>query len=204
MRISNSRFFVPIKKLWYIMVEGVLILRNSSLKLKTVVDNAILLNYAVSSENISESIKIKTENGFYLKVNVCKFRWNKSRPEKQSHRRHLYIFFLQPLPCFRWYCPLQSILFFFGDSWKEIQSRYFFNCINRYGKSRQWLIASFVGQNESNHLPWRRRVKDDLVIVCRHGNLICTDGDRFFFRENRAGHHNNFPFSYGKRPHQCL
>ena len=55
------------------MVEGVLILRNSSLKLKTVVDNAILLNYAVSSENISESIKIKTENGFYLKVNVCKF-----------------------------------------------------------------------------------------------------------------------------------
>ena len=56
------------------MVEGVLILRNSSLKFKTVVDNAILLNCAVSSENISESIKIKTENGFYLKVNVCKFR----------------------------------------------------------------------------------------------------------------------------------
>ena len=54
--------------------EGVLILRNSSLKLKTVVDNAILLNYAVSSENISESIKIKREFGFYLKVNVCKFR----------------------------------------------------------------------------------------------------------------------------------
>ena len=25
-------------------------------------------------ENISESIKIKTENGFHLKVNVCKFR----------------------------------------------------------------------------------------------------------------------------------
>ena len=46
------------------MVEGVLILRNSSLKLKTGTGNAILLNYAVSSENISESIKIKTENGF--------------------------------------------------------------------------------------------------------------------------------------------
>ena len=56
------------------MVEGVLILRNSSLKLKMVVGNAILLNYAVSSENISESIKIKTENSFHLKVNVCKFR----------------------------------------------------------------------------------------------------------------------------------
>ena len=55
-------------------MEGVLILQNSSLKLKTVVDNAILLNYAVSSENISERIKIQTENGFYLKVNVCKFR----------------------------------------------------------------------------------------------------------------------------------
>ena len=52
------------------LVKGVLILRNSSLKLKTVADNAILLNYAVSSENISESIKIKTENLFYLKVNV--------------------------------------------------------------------------------------------------------------------------------------
>ena len=49
------------------MVEGVLILRNTSLKLKMVVDNAILLNYAVSSENISERIKIKTENGFHLK-----------------------------------------------------------------------------------------------------------------------------------------
>ena len=63
-------------------VEGVLILRNKSRKLKTVVDNAILLNYAVSSENISESIKIKTENGFYLKVNVGIFWWNKKRPEK--------------------------------------------------------------------------------------------------------------------------
>ena len=56
------------------MVEVVLILRNTSLKLKTVAANAILQNYAVSSENISEIIKIKTENGFYLKVNVCKFR----------------------------------------------------------------------------------------------------------------------------------
>ena len=55
-------------------VEGVLILRNSSLKLKMVVDNANLLNYAVSSENISERIKIKTENGFHLKIIVCKFR----------------------------------------------------------------------------------------------------------------------------------
>ena len=55
-------------------LEGVLILRNSSLKLKTVEDNAILLDTAASSENIYESIKIKTENGFHLKVNVCKFR----------------------------------------------------------------------------------------------------------------------------------
>ena len=47
-------------------MEGVLILLNSFLKLKTVADNAILLNYAVSSENISERIKIQTENGFYL------------------------------------------------------------------------------------------------------------------------------------------
>ena len=52
------------------MVEVVLILRNKSLKLKMVVDNAILQNYVVSSENISESIKIKTENGFYLKANA--------------------------------------------------------------------------------------------------------------------------------------
>ena len=56
------------------MVEVVLILRNTSRKLKIAVYNANLLNYAVSSENISEGIKIKTENGFYLKVNVCKFR----------------------------------------------------------------------------------------------------------------------------------
>ena len=56
-----------------------------------VADNAILLNCAVSSENISEIIKIKTENGFYLKVNVGIFRRNKSRPERQSHRRHLFI-----------------------------------------------------------------------------------------------------------------
>ena len=61
-------------------VEGVLILRNSSLKLKMVVDNAILLNCAVSSENISESIKIQTENSFHLKRNVCEFRRNKRLP----------------------------------------------------------------------------------------------------------------------------
>ena len=72
------------------MVEVVLILQNSSLKLKTVVDNAILLNHAVSSENISKCIKSKTENGFYLKVNVGIFRRNKRRPEKQSHRRQLF------------------------------------------------------------------------------------------------------------------
>ena len=62
--------------------EGVLILRNSSLKLKMVVDNAILLKYCTSSENISERIKNKTENGFHLKVNVGIFRRNKSRTEK--------------------------------------------------------------------------------------------------------------------------
>ena len=39
------------------ILEGVLILRNSSLKLKMVADNAILLNYTVSSENISECKK---------------------------------------------------------------------------------------------------------------------------------------------------
>ncbi len=52
-------------------LEGVLILQNSSHKLKTVVSNAILLNYAVSSESISERIKIQTEFGFHLKRNVC-------------------------------------------------------------------------------------------------------------------------------------
>jgi hypothetical protein len=62
--------------------EVVLILRNGSLTLKTVVGNAILLNYAVSSGNISERIKIQTENGFHLKRNVCKFRRNKKRIEK--------------------------------------------------------------------------------------------------------------------------
>ena len=66
----------------YKIVEGVLILRNSSLKLKMVVDNAILLNYAVSSESISERIKIQTENGFYLKQNVCIFRRNENRTGK--------------------------------------------------------------------------------------------------------------------------
>ena len=53
------------------ILEGVLILRNSSRKLKMVADNAILLNYAVSSENISENIKIKTENSIHLKRNFC-------------------------------------------------------------------------------------------------------------------------------------
>ena len=55
-------------------VEGVFIPRNKSRKLKMVVDNAILLNDTVASENISESIKIKTENSFHLKRNVYKFR----------------------------------------------------------------------------------------------------------------------------------
>ena len=52
------------------MLEGVLILQNSSLKFNTVVGNAILLNHAVSSENISECIKFKTVSGFQLKANA--------------------------------------------------------------------------------------------------------------------------------------
>ena len=62
--------------------KSVFIPRNKSRKLKTGVDNAILLNYAVSSENISERIKIKTENGFHLKVNVGIFRRNENRLPK--------------------------------------------------------------------------------------------------------------------------
>ena len=57
-----------------IFLECVLILRNSSLKLKMIVDNANLPHYAVSPENIFERIKTKTENSFQLKRNVCKFR----------------------------------------------------------------------------------------------------------------------------------
>ena len=64
--------------------------QNKSRKLKLIADNAILLNISYSSENISDSIKIKTENGFYLKQNVCKFSRNKSRSGKQSHRRQLF------------------------------------------------------------------------------------------------------------------
>ena len=56
---------------------GGLILRNISRKLKSVTGNAI-------------RIKIKIEFGFHLKVNVCKFRRNKNRPGKQSHRRQLF------------------------------------------------------------------------------------------------------------------
>ena len=52
------------------MTEGVLILQNSARKLKAVADNAILLNISYSSENISDSIKIQPENGFYPKLNV--------------------------------------------------------------------------------------------------------------------------------------
>jgi hypothetical protein len=63
-------------------VEGVFIPRNKSRKLKMVVDNAILMNIAVSSENIYNSIKIQTENGFYLKVNVGIFRRNENRTGK--------------------------------------------------------------------------------------------------------------------------
>ena len=75
------------------MVEGVLILRNISLKLKTVAGNAILLNRFTSSENISERIKIKTENSFHIKVIVGIFRRNKNRHGKQSHRRHLSLIY---------------------------------------------------------------------------------------------------------------
>ncbi len=44
--------------------------------------NGIFRGISVFSENISESIKIKTENSFHLKVNVCKFSRNKSRSGK--------------------------------------------------------------------------------------------------------------------------
>ena len=48
------------------------------------------LEPSTSSENISERIKIQTENDFHLKRNVCKFRKNKRRPGKQSRCRHLF------------------------------------------------------------------------------------------------------------------
>jgi len=51
-----------------VVVHG--IVQNSSLKLKMVVGNAILLNRFTSSENISERTKIKIKNIFYLKVAV--------------------------------------------------------------------------------------------------------------------------------------
>ena len=45
-------------------VLGGVILQNKSRKPKTVADNAILRNYAVPSENISERIKIKQRTAF--------------------------------------------------------------------------------------------------------------------------------------------
>ena len=69
---------------------GVLNLQNKSRKLKLVADNAILLNISYSLENISDSIKIKTENGFYLKQNVCIFRRNENRTGKQLNHRQLF------------------------------------------------------------------------------------------------------------------
>jgi hypothetical protein len=71
------------------MVEGVSILRNSSLKLKSVALIVKELEPSTSSENISERIKIQIENGFHLKANVCIFYRNEKRPGKQSHRRQL-------------------------------------------------------------------------------------------------------------------
>ena len=64
------------------MVEVHGIFQNQSRKLKTVADDAILSAIAVSPENISESIKIKREFGFYLKQNVCIFRRNENRLPK--------------------------------------------------------------------------------------------------------------------------
>ena len=76
-KIFHSWGIIPIN-----ILEVVLILRNTSLKLKTVVDNASLLNYAVSSENISERMKIKIENGFHLKQNVGIFNRRQKTPRK--------------------------------------------------------------------------------------------------------------------------
>jgi hypothetical protein len=67
-----------------IILEGVLILRNSSLKLKTVADNTILPAVAVSSEKISKCIKFKTEKFFYLKRSVCKFHTLKIRELREE------------------------------------------------------------------------------------------------------------------------
>ena len=98
------------------MVEGVLILRNSSLKLKTVVDNAILQNYAVSSENISKRIKFKTENLFYLEVNVRYSDRNEIFTPKIVAPQTFVYFFLQPLPRLYGDCAFKPFLFFLGDS----------------------------------------------------------------------------------------
>ena len=46
------------------MVEVHGILQNKSRKVKTVADYAILMNIGYSSENISNRVKFKTENGF--------------------------------------------------------------------------------------------------------------------------------------------
>ena len=61
---------------------GVLNLQNKSRKLKLVADNAILLNISYSSENISDSIKIKTENGFYLRSKCRNFSQKWKPPPK--------------------------------------------------------------------------------------------------------------------------
>ena len=71
------------------MVEVVLILQNSSLKLKTVVDNAILLNYAVSSENIFQSIKTKAENVF-IPNPMSAFSAELKTAQKNSHTANIH------------------------------------------------------------------------------------------------------------------
>ncbi len=56
------------------MVEGVLILRNSSLKLKMVADNAILLNYAVSPAHQSTDTQFPVDYHipYYFSYSILK------------------------------------------------------------------------------------------------------------------------------------
>lgn len=43
-----------------------------------------------------------------------------------------------------------------------------------------------------------------LIIVCRHGHLIVTDGDRFLFRQDLSRNHINFALRNGEQSHLFL
>ena len=105
-----------------------------------------------------------------------------------------------PVPVLHGDGSLHLLLLLLGNCAEEVQPGQLLHPVDGNHESPQVSVVPFIRQHEADHLLRQGGIVDHFVIIFRHGDLVRTDGDGLFGRENRAGHDHDSLLPRGEVP----